>query len=271
MCCTVAHFAKYTLAQTRQEINHDRRKYTAKRENVDSNLSHKNYNLAGHNVDPWQFVKDKIAMSKNSGGRFNSRSVAVVSCVVSLPADFVGNEHLFFETAKKHLDKVFGGENCVSAWVHYDEPGARPHLHYKATPVLQKNEAYQFNAKAIVSRSFLSRFHNDLERSMVAVFGHTVGITNGATKNGNLTVPQLKYQREQFINLNKDYISLLDEYNGLVEEYNELLDNIDQLEKKKISLQSRCAELRKKLDDLIVQNHRVADSVLSDDEFDLAR
>jgi len=265
----MAHFEKYTVAQTRQEINHDRRRYTSKRDNIDASLTHKNYNLVKHNVDPWEFVKQKIDMSKKSGGRFNSRSVSCVSCVISLPADFQGDESLFFKVAKQHLDSVFGAENCISAWVHYDEPGARPHLHYKATPVLVNDAGvHQFNAKAIVSRSFLRRFHKDLESAMKRVFGRPVGIINGATKYGNLTVSQLKEQRALLVQLNKDYCSLLNEYNDLVDEYNKLLESVDNLKARHQDLVERVAGLKSKLEDLEALNHRVANSVLGDDDFE---
>ena len=263
----MAHIEKMTFAAARQPINHDFRRYTSTRDHIDPSLSHKNYNLAPAH-DPWQFVKDKIDMSKKSGGRVNSRSVAVVSTVVTLPAEFKGDERLFFESVFKFLCGIFGAENVVSAVIHYDEPGARPHIHFKAVPLLFDADKgiYQLNAKKVVSRSFLRRFHKDMDDYLCAVFGYRVGILNGATKEGNLTVSQLKEQRAQIVELSKDYSSLVDEYDALVDEYNSLLDTIKRLEDKKSDLSLRVEVLKKRLDEITIINHRVANDILGDDE-----
>ena len=273
----MAHFEKYTQSGTRQTLNHDERKFTDKRENIDKSLSCNNYNL-GPQHDPWQFVKDKIAMSKKTGGRVNSRTIACCSCVVTLPKDFKGDERLFFETAKKYLDGVFGADNCASAWVHYDEPESRPHLHYKGIPILEKRDeqgkptgVLQFNAKKVVSRSFLKKFHKDLDKAMTTVFGRSVGIINGICSEGALTVPQLKKQREMLLQLNKDYNALLDEYNELIDDFNNLLDDIGALEEKRDELSQKVAELQERLDKVKEENARLADEILGDDDIDFGR
>ena len=274
----MAHFEKYTMMAARQPIRHDSRLNTAGKENIEKGLTSSNYNLADV-PDPWQFLRDKIAMSKASGGRFNSRSVACISCVITLPKGFDGDQRLFFETAKNYLDKVFGSDNCISAWVHYDEPDSMPHLHYKATPILVEHKqdrnghpitAHQFNAKKMVSRSFLRRFHKDLEREMVATFGHPVGILNGATTHGNLTVPQLKKQREELLRLSQEYNDLIAEYDALVDEYNDTLDSIEALKERRKELTNRVAELQQKLDKVKEENARLAEEILGD-PFDYCR
>lgn len=273
----MAHFEKYTQSGARQTLKHDERKFTDKRENIDKSLSCNNYNLEPRH-DPWQFVKDKIAMSKNTGGRVNTRTIACCSCVVTLPKDFDGDERLFFETAKKHLDGVFGRDNCISAWVHYDEPESRPHLHYKATPILANKDdkgnptgVLQFNAKKVVNRAFLKQFHKNLDKAMTTVFGRSVGILNGVCSDGALTVPQLKKQREMFLQLNKDYNSLLDEYNELIDDYNNLLDDIESLQSKRDELSLKVGELKERLDKMKEENARLADEILGDDDFDFGR
>ena len=189
----MAHFEKYTKAQSRQVLQHDARQYTDARDNIDKEATVLNYNLAECS-DPWQMLKQAIEFTKEGGARFNSRTVALASCVVTLPKGFDGDPHLFFAECKKHLDKTFGSENCISCWVHFDEPGAQPHMHYKAMPLCydKSKNTLQFNCKRLLNRGFLQRFHGELNKHLHGVFGRDVGILNGATTKGNQTVEQLK-------------------------------------------------------------------------------
>ena len=101
---------------------------------------------------------------------------------------------------------------------------------------------------------------------MTAVFGHPVGILNGACTEGALTVPQLKNQQKAFLQLNKDFSSLLDEYNNLVDEYNKLLEDVDGLESEKSQLVAKVEELKKKLQATLDENAKIADDILRDDD-----
>lgn len=266
----MAHFDKYTKAQTRQVLCHDGREYSDKREHIDKERTHLNYNLQPRS-DVWQFVKDKIDMSKKSGGRFNVRSIACASCVIPLPKGFAGDERLFFESAKAYLDSLFGADNCISAWVHKDE--RNPHLHYKFCPVEEKeNSVFQFNAKKLVSRSFLRQFHKNLEKHMSKVFGYPVGILNGATTMGNLTVEQLKNQQKETERLLAENEQLRQAHKELEQEYSELMESlttlIDEVETKKEQLEelsSSCTKLKTIINKLLADRARLADTILSDD------
>lgn len=185
MFSSMAHFEKFTKAGTWQVLEHD--KHTREGKHIDKSKTHLNYNLSDV-ADPWQYVKDHIAESIKAGNRFNTRSVALVSCVVTLPKDFVGDSKKFFEESKKYLDTIFGAENVVSCWVHVDE--TQPHMHYKVMPIIKDTK--QFNAKKLMTRSFLKSFHPKMERHLSNVFGHRVGVVNGATTQGNQTIQQLK-------------------------------------------------------------------------------
>lgn len=264
----MAHFEKMTFMGSRQPIKHDYRENTDKRDNIDKTLTCNNYNLAPEH-DPWQFLKDKISMSKNSGGRVNTRTVACVSCVVTLPQNFKDNERLFFETVKSYLDEIFGSGNCISAWVHYDEPNAQPHLHYKFTPIAFDEErgTYQFNAKKLVSRSFLKGFHKGLDNALSKVFGRSVGVRNGATTHGNQTIEQMK----KFKKVHTKYIALINEYNELVDKYNNVLGDITDLENKRLELTREVAELRRQFDKIKEENAHLAYEILGDDDFDFGR
>lgn len=259
----MAHFEKYTLTESRQVCYHDKRKHTDHTEHIDPARSHLNYDL-GPGGDSWEFIQKKIDMSKSAGGRVNSRSVIVVSCVVTLPKDFVGDERLFFETAKKHLDKIFGADNCISAVVHKDEQG-QPHIHYKATPVIDN----QFNAKKIVNRKFLQRFHKDLEDTMEQTFGHKVGILNGATTRGNITIPQLKEQTEELHRIKRDIKKARQKLDKINQIGQERVAEVNKLNKELRTLTDRLQlvteQLEQKAKDLEEVGHKTANEVLGED------
>ena len=248
----MAHFEKYTKAGTWQVLEHD--KHTRDGEHIDKERTHLNYNLQPRS-DPWQFVKDKIDMSKKSGARFNSRSVALVSCVITLPKEYDGDPRQFFEECKKYLDKLFGADNCVSAWVHLDEPNAQPHLHYKCTPIMRDGDRLQFNAKKLVSWSFLQRFHKDLDKHLTAVFGRSTGVLNGATSQGNQTVEQMKRltevkkeveaTRKELDELQTQYDEEVDQYNDLVDQQDILLAKIEKLRAIASRLDKQIEEMKK--------------------------
>ncbi len=244
----MAHFEKFTKAGTWQVLEHD--KHTREGEHIDKERTPLNYNLQ-HRADPWQFVKDKLAESKQTGARINSRTVALVSCVVTLPKDFKGDPKKFFEECKKYLDGVFGAENCVSAWVHMDEK--TPHLHYKFCPVVKEGDLLKFNAKKLVNRDFLRSFHTKLEKHLANIFGHPVGIINGATTKGNQTIEQLKALSEVTARLDsarKDLDNLLDEYNEEVDAFNKLLDEVDELQNRVKKLRDISQRLESHIKDL---------------------
>ena len=246
----MAHFEKYTKGGAYQILHHDEHDERAGK-HIDRERTHLNYNLQPRS-DPWQFVKDKIDMSKKSGARFNSRSIALVSCIITLPKDYQGDPRKFFEECKKYLDSVFGADNCASAWVHFDE--VQGHMHYKATPVIKDGDRLQFNAKKLVSRSFLQRFHKDLDKYLTTALGHSTGVRNGATSHGNQTVEQMKRLEEvkqelaevkqELAEVKQELDKLLTEHDETVEEYNQLLDDIDRLEGEKDRTEARVARLR---------------------------
>ncbi len=253
----MAHIEKFTQSATFAQIKHDKRDGT-KDDHIDPSRTPLNYNM-GPECDPWQLVKDNIAMSKESGGRVNTRTVATVSCIVTLPKDFAGDVGLFFETAKEFLDQKLG--RCVSCWVHFDE--AQPHIHWRGCPIVEtvktdeqghSTTVHQFNAKKIVTRSMLRTFHKELDDHLASVFGHSVGIINGATTHGNVTVPQLKKQQEKTDKLREEYDTLVGDYNALVGDYNALCKQVK-------FLKDTIARLESKLK----QYAHIADEVLADD------
>ena len=239
----MAHFEKYTQAQSRQVLQHDARKYSDGRDHIDHEKTVENYDLQGR-PDPWQFVKDQIKASKDSGGRVNTRTVSLVSCVVTLPQEYKGDPDLFFDACKHYLDTIFGEENCVSAWVHKDEK--QPHLHYKCTPIVRDGDRLQFNAKKLLSRTFLQKFHKDLDNYLESFFGARTGVVNGATTHGNQTIQQLKKLSETKKKVAKAQAKLDDINNKTavaVNELQDLLRLIQQAEKKLADIKKKIHEI----------------------------
>lgn len=206
----MAHYTKYTQGGVMHLIEHDKRENIHLQEHIDTTLSCNNFNLCEHSEGEGAFFRMRKKEALATGSRFNTRSVALVSCVVTLPKDFAFKDDPdkvkeFFEQCVEYLHQKHGKENCVSAWVHFDEPhknddgtvSISPHLHYKTMPLQwQKNkegiDLLQFNAKAIVSRSYLKQFHTDLQKHLEAHFCCDINILNGATAGGNKTVLELK-------------------------------------------------------------------------------
>lgn len=246
----MAHFKKYTQVQTYSILDHDRRGHTEKRDHIDKTKTCNNYNLAEHSQDPYGFVKDKIDMSKKSGGRVNSRTVSLVSCIVTMPTTYDGDPREFFETVKEFLDMHFGADNCASAWVHVDE--ASQHLHYCVCPIEKKeNGVLQFNAKKQLNRQYLETFHTELQDYCESRLGRSVEILNGATTDGNLTTKQLKKQQQKTNKLREEYDTLIDDYNNLVDDYNDLIEQVSTLRNTVARLESKLKQYSHIADDIL--------------------
>ena len=158
----MAHYKKINITGVSSVLAHDNRTQKTLKENVDVSLIYQNYNLRQHEVSEYQFYKKRKEEVQKTGSRINSRTVGLVSCVITIPKDFAyyGNEEKekeFFEECCKFLDGKHGSENCVSAWVHRDEckmidgkkteTSAENHLHYCFMPIEKDGDVLKFNAK----------------------------------------------------------------------------------------------------------------------------
>lgn len=57
--------------------------------------------------------------------------------VVTMPDGFSGDAEAFFKAAYEELVARVGEERVVSSYVHLDEPGAQPHMHFAFVPVVE--------------------------------------------------------------------------------------------------------------------------------------
>ena len=122
--------------------------------------------------------------------------------IVTVPKDLPEEEHRpFFEETYKFLVNRYGSANTVSAWVHMDE--TTPHMHFAFIPVKhgfktdKKNpevlkEYNKVSAKEVLTRNDLISFHGDLQAHIEHMLGHSVGILNAATIEGNRSIKELK-------------------------------------------------------------------------------
>lgn len=201
----MAHVAKYTKAAVGHMLNHYARREEKSdyrsNESIDPDKTDLNYNLA-FDLQP---MKQLDFMHKRlSEVKVQNRKDINVLCdwIVTVPKDLPEEEHrLFFEETYKFLVNRYGSANTVSAWVHMDE--TTPHMHFAFIPVKhgfktdKKNpevlkEYNKVSAKEVLTRNDLISFHGDLQAHIEHMLGHSVGILNAATIEGNRSIKELK-------------------------------------------------------------------------------
>lgn len=159
-------------------------------QNINTENSHLNYNLAPHETNQVEFINKRCSEVKC----LNRADVKVMcSWVVTKPKNIHDlEEELFFRITYQFLEKRYGKENVVSSYVHNDE--ITPHMHFAFVPVVfdKQKELYKVSAKEKVNRNDLRSFHGDLEKYLEKQFGREVGILNEATKEGNRAINDLK-------------------------------------------------------------------------------
>lgn len=194
----MAHVAKYPKSAIGHMFNHYSRDgsddIVRSNSNIDQRRTHLNYNLA-----PKQDMSQNEILNKRlSEVRVHNRADIIVLCdwIVTIPKDFLQmypeREREFFELTYKFLEKRYGKDNVVSAYVHKDE--VTPHLHFAFIPVVPdlKRQGYKVSAKETLTRTELRSFHSELGRFLEKEMGVEVNVLNGTTKEGNKSIDELK-------------------------------------------------------------------------------
>lgn len=171
----------------------------------------------------------------------------LVDVVLTLPkAEYFPQErfHEFFTVAYKFLLKTFCNNKedfLVGCYYHADESKGNAadnfeqsdtivkgqgHIHFSFVPVISHNNMLKVCAKQVIDRKLLKRLHGDLSKHMESHFGFDVGILNGATKEGNLTVQQLREQTRKYNELVKYNEKLQSENEQLKLELAENMHNL---------------------------------------------
>jgi len=230
--------------------------YAFGNQEIDTSLSHLNYNLAPER-DGGQL---SFIGKRTSEVKYHNRTDVNVMCswVITAPKLLAESEHkLFFQEAYSFLNQRYANgsdRNVISAYVHMDE--STPHLHYAFVPVVhdKKKGIDKVSAKIAIDRVDLQKFHQDLERHMAGVFGREIGILNEATRDGNKSIDELKRETAQaeIDTLNKN---IIDSRNILADVlFDTSVAEIERKEHEKLSaeiknLRNEKAQLDKELSD----------------------
>ena len=193
----MAHCEKYPKAAvTGMFIHYERTPgHNLSNKDIDSSRSHLNYNVA----ETDQSLSQNLFLSQRlSEIKTNNRNNQNVICdwIVTQPKDVRSEDsHAFFLAVYEFLSNRYGKKNVVSAYVHMDEIGQTPHMHFCFVPVQTLEDGSEkLNAKAIVDKNELRTFHPALQKAVDQSLDYHVSIQNGITREqgGNKTVKQLK-------------------------------------------------------------------------------
>lgn len=173
----MAHVAKYNASALGRMCGHYERsseKHGYVRENIDNGKIGDNYNLApARQEGQVAFINGRIE-GLGLKRRPRENAVRMCDCVVTAPPEVSDGElRKFFAAESEALSEMFGAENLVSAWVHLDEPGARPHMHWAWVPVTDDG---RLSAKEVVSRAALRDLHPALQQAADKALGHHVQV-----------------------------------------------------------------------------------------------
>lgn len=124
------HLATYTKADAGKMISHYERSI-GERDHIDG--SGEVYNLAP------EFDGGPKARFKElcKGLDIGAKTKPLADFVVTMPKGYEGDRDEFFRAVYEELDERVGTENVVCAYVHADEPGAQPHMHFAFVPVVE--------------------------------------------------------------------------------------------------------------------------------------
>lgn len=278
----MAEFSKFGRAAAVRILLHNCRKsilteeqyaeLAVKRENIDSEKTHLNYDLAESDrriigkdgTERTETPLEKYSrrfkeIEEETNGKFTEytrknrktgqsqiirkplriRADAVSLCgwVVTAPKDLPPDEEAqFFQTAYDFIANKYGRENIISADVHYDE--VTPHIHITFLPIVtdKKHGGCKLCADGMETPKSLSKFHQRLSDVMEEELGHKVGVLNGTTSGGNLSITQLKLRdalkrlaetevRITNTNVQKELQDLLEKVAPALLSLNEVLEN----------------------------------------------
>ena len=207
------HLEKFKQSAIGHMCHHyDRSQNIKSNLDIDKSKTYENYNLA-NNVDQVEFIKDKISQV----GIRNKETVVMCSWVITLPKEIESEEEqkVFFKNAYEFMSNRYGRDNVISAYVHLDEK--TPHMHFAFCPIVydKKKKKYKFCAKDIISRNELRVIHTEMTDYMSKKMGHNIAILNGATKDGNLKVAELKMLNEKKERLEAELKSIVPDKGNL--------------------------------------------------------
>ena len=195
----MAHLEKFTKNSCWVMFGHySRDNKNMSNPEINSELTKDNYNLADkiHSDKP----QSEILNKRLSEVKVLNRADVNVMCdwVVTVPKNVPKEDHReFFKNTFEFLNKRYGEKNVISAFVHNDE--VTPHMHYSFVPVTidKKKNIEKVCANDVITRKDLQNFHKDLGDYLEKEMGYKIDILNGATKDGNKSIKELKINTHQ--------------------------------------------------------------------------
>ena len=234
----MAHVKKFTKGAATRIIEHCERvkdetgkyrKYNSG-SNIDDTKTKENYSFLLNGKTP--SGKDRLNERLAQTYVMNRKDVNVMAdWIVTLPKDFEGNEHSFFQACAAFVVKRYGKRCYIGGYVHNDE--ASHHVHILFCPCVydEKKQRWKVNAKTVLNKRELSEFQRDLEDDLASKGLVKKGqLLNGVTKKtgGNKTIPELK-ELSSRVEKVKGLVAKLDEFipNEDIEEISGLLEEIN--------------------------------------------
>ena len=184
------HMEKFQKSALSGVLKHNARVWEGRgftREHIDNSKLSLDWCPGIERDDPEGFVASRIE-SLNLKRKPRENAVRMVEWVCTLPEGET-DQKAFFRAAYKALAKEYGEQNVIGAWVHCDEPGARPHMHFDFVPVTQDG---RLSAKSLMDRSHLKQIHPRIQREVSEALGHEV----------HLLLPEEERGRKQLSRLN---------------------------------------------------------------------
>ena len=237
------HYERYKDKEHPEEVKY-------KNQDIDSERTHLNYNLAPMRQQMPYLKKRLKEVHCLERDNVNVMCDWVVTAPKELPAE---HQREFFEVCYKHLEEKYGEKNVISAYVHMDEN--QPHMHFAFVPVVYdvKKDREKVSAKEALNRSQLKRFHPELQEVIdkwiyEKDYDFECNVLNGATEGGNKTIEELKTELMEKENdaLEKENNELWNTNIELQEKHEKLGAEVSELEVRKESLseyESRASEL----------------------------
>lgn len=244
------HYERYKDKEHPEEVKY-------KNQDIDSERTHLNYNLAPMRQQMPYLKKRLKEVHCLDRDNVNVMCDWVVTAPKELPAE---HQREFFEVCYKHLEEKYGEKNVISAYVHMDEN--QPHMHFAFVPVVYdvKKDREKVSAKEALNRSQLKRFHPELQEVIdkwidEKEYDFECNVLNGATENGNKTIEELKIESLKEIRKEEEYLTeeantKCNEAWGEVQELENKIHQLEEDAEKAEILKAEVKELEVKRDDL---------------------
>lgn len=300
----MAALTKYTAPQIDNHLKHNTREFTnpdgtPKNPDIYGELTERNKTLHPTDRVP---TKEGLTEAQKSKAYYRARMkelyhmkrdnlVCAAEWCCTCPKEITdpAEQERFFDATYRFLNSIYGEKNCIQCVVHYDE-GIRnkdhervlgsPHLHYVFIPVCKvtdtnpEHKQSQFeekvNAKTVLSKSHLSRFHSQYQ-SFLDKEGINGKVYTGVTGGKNRTVEELKSvpievvvtqkQNERLIeentSLRSTAIELQEHNRQAVSIINSLKEQIASLKTQTIEHDSSNQQYEQRIQELEAKNQRL--------------